>query len=717
MVEPEPRDQPSEGAPGPDPVAPGGAAPEAPGQPAPGDAGTPAAEVKGESSWAVAWRMFRKNRLAMSALLVVYLLFGVAVFAPLLANGRPLYVRGHLTHVYENDVAAFLDWHERFRAVTLRLRAGVGARERERLEELRGLYRRGLPGILTRISRALHADQRGELAGLAEDYEALLAASPAGLDLGEFDRLGGHIEREYCGLSLVAAYKRAAAPLLRVGEMTDEVAEARDLAADALGGAERAEAARRLDALAAEGREVADAAEAGVESMLRFVPPGERGDLVEPAARLLADLRGLTAPERDMAAVRADLAAVEEVLDALAERPTPPAQQLLPSKTRWPVFQYLTAAEVGFIALYLTVTGCVAGRRGLLRLGPRTRAAVVLGPGLAAGLLWAAVVPERLPPAESLYKAFARQLAADPDAAGVVVFPPVPFGENENIFSDREAPPIVFERQVLAAWEARPEDERAAAPTPSLVRRLREPGEDPIDADEARARLTRLRTHWLGADGNGRDVLARLIIGSRVSLSVGFVAVSIYLVIGVVLGAVSGYFGSWVDMLISRVTEVVQCFPRFFLIIAAMSLVAKPSIFYIMVILGLTGWTEVMRLTRGEFLRLVSSDFVTAGQALGLSPARIVFRHLLPNAMGPVFVAGAFGVAAAILIESALSFLGFGVPAPQASWGSVLHDSRGHEKVMWWLTIFPGLLIFTTITAYNLIGEGLRDALDPKLRR
>jgi peptide/nickel transport system permease protein len=165
------------------------------------------------------------------------------------------------------------------------------------------------------------------------------------------------------------------------------------------------------------------------------------------------------------------------------------------------------------------------------------------------------------------------------------------------------------------------------------------------------------------------------------------------------------------------VVEVVDCFPYLFLIISLMALATNPSIFYIMVIIGLTHWTGVMRLVRGEFLRLVGLDFVTAARALGFVPARIVFRHVLPNALGPVLVTAAFGVAGAILTESALSFLGFGVPAPQASWGSVLHDARGNEKALWWVTVFPGVLIFVTVTAYNLVGEGLRDALDPRLRR
>jgi peptide/nickel transport system permease protein len=317
------------------------------------------------------------------------------------------------------------------------------------------------------------------------------------------------------------------------------------------------------------------------------------------------------------------------------------------------------------------------------------------------------LVPPVQLPSESLYKTLAKEMSAHPeiDRVSAVVFPLVPFGENENIHADRVTAPALWER-------FGPEEHRVA-----LARRLQAGGDAPVKAEQALSQLTRLRSHWLGTDDNGRDVLARLIYGSRVSLSVGFVAVGIYVLIGIIVGALAGYFGGWVDVVLMRITELVMCFPSFFLIITVMSIIEKPRIEYIMVVIGITRWTEVMRLVRGEFLRLRSQDFVTAAQALGLSPPRIVFRHILPNAIGPVFVAATFGVAGAILIESALSFLGFGVPQPTASWGSVLNVAFGHEQQMWWITIFAGFLIFITVTAYNLAGEGLRDALDPKLRQ
>ncbi len=223
------------------------------------------------------------------------------------------------------------------------------------------------------------------------------------------------------------------------------------------------------------------------------------------------------------------------------------------------------------------------------------------------------------------------------------------------------------------------------------------------------------REHLFGTDGEGRDVLAELIWGSRVSVSVGFVAVGIAVLIGIILGVIAGYYGGAADLVISRLIEVMMCFPTFFLILAVLAFIG-PSIYNIMVVIGFTSWTGTARLVRGECLKYRSREFIVAAKVAGAKDRRIIFRHLLPNALSPVLVVATFGVASAILVEASLSFLGFGVPPTTASWGSVLSQAQDFMDVAWWLTLAPGFAIFLTVTAYNLLGEGLRDAIDPNLK-
>jgi len=220
--------------------------------------------------------------------------------------------------------------------------------------------------------------------------------------------------------------------------------------------------------------------------------------------------------------------------------------------------------------------------------------------------------------------------------------------------------------------------------------------------------------HWMGTDDLGRDVCSRMIHGASVSLKVGFVAVGIALVIGLLFGALAGYYGGAADVLISRLIEIMMCFPFFFLILAVIAFL-PPSIFNIMVVIGLTRWTAIARYARGEILKIKRQDYTQAARALGAGDRKIIFRHILPNSMAPVLVTATFGIANAILIEAALSFLGMGIQPPFASWGGILATAREFIEVAWWLATFPGLAIFLTVTAYNLAGEGLRDATDPRL--
>ena len=220
--------------------------------------------------------------------------------------------------------------------------------------------------------------------------------------------------------------------------------------------------------------------------------------------------------------------------------------------------------------------------------------------------------------------------------------------------------------------------------------------------------------HVMGTDDRGRDVFARVVYGTRISLSIGFVAVSIYVVIGLLLGAVAGYSGGVVDASISRLIEVMMSFPAFFFILAVQGMLEKTSIFQLMVVIGLTRWTDVARLVRGEILRIKNESYVTAAVSAGVGRIRLLVRHILPNAMGPVLVSISFGVAGSVLIEAALSFLGFGTPPPTASWGELLTQAYAHHEC-WWLTAFPGASLFVTVLSYNLAGEGLRDAVDPRL--
>ncbi|MFL2864422.1 MAG: ABC transporter permease subunit [Pirellulaceae bacterium] len=303
---------------------------------------------------------------------------------------------------------------------------------------------------------------------------------------------------------------------------------------------------------------------------------------------------------------------------------------------------------------------------------------------LLAGIIWYTAVPSYVDNADYKAANFAREGKEITNNTDIVydwcTWPLIPYGFAESHLRAKNTSPMAL-------------------------------GKDEIDQQGT----IWVKPHFLGTDGQGRDLASRMIWGGQISLAVGIVAVSIYVFIGIIVGSVAGYFRGKVDMIISRLIEVVICFPHFFLIIAIVAFLG-PGIFKIMIIIGLTGWTGVARLIRGEFLRLGNQEFVMAGRSLGYSSKRIIFKHVLPNAIAPVLVSATFGIAGAILTESALSFLGLGITIPIPSWGGILSTGRESMNIAPWIIFSPGIAIFITITCYNLVGEALRDASDPRLR-
>ncbi|VAX16256.1 Dipeptide transport system permease protein DppC (TC 3.A.1.5.2) [hydrothermal vent metagenome] len=237
---------------------------------------------------------------------------------------------------------------------------------------------------------------------------------------------------------------------------------------------------------------------------------------------------------------------------------------------------------------------------------------------------------------------------------------------------------------------------------------------DPAAIDTKQLFQSPSLAHLCGTDDLGRDVFSRMVYGSRISLTVGFVAVGIATVIGLVIGAVAGYFGGWLDNILMRFVDLMLTIPTFFLILAVIAFL-EPNIYNIMIVIGVTGWMGVARLVRAEFLALKERDFVMAARALGVTDLMIIAKHILPNAMAPVLVSATLGIAGAILTESALSFLGIGVQPPTPSWGNILTVGKDNIEFAWWLSIYPGVAILVTVLGYNLLGEGIRDALDPRL--
>lgn len=558
--------------------------------PPPAGTGSPAPQ----SQWTLILREFRRRRLAVVSAFAILVLVTLSVFAPFIANDRPLVYRG--------------------------------------------------------IDRFAYADALRTLRTILA-VEAATAPSTATEDAGSSDAQRGSADSPRIARSLIGTMAGAAAP--------DDAAALRELGTR-------------------------------VEESLGQTPGAER------SAQLTAD--------RDELLRRFSVGAVS-----------------LPVLLHWPAPASLNRLDVAFMVLVLLLLTWPLWRkivRGAVTAEPPSRRTavqwgVLCGSPVVCAALWALLVPSRVDRADYYAGAAIADTRAATDAPVIyewALWPPIPYGIDRYDLDALYAPPAFWDASDATKQTGGDPEEADRMAKKRVEESARAAAEDGLPLGGAAH-----RTHWLGTDSIGRDVLARMIWGGRISLAVGIVAVSIYVVIGILVGAIAGYFRGATDMLISRIIEIVIVFPSFFLILAIVAFLG-PSIFNIMVVIGLTGWTGVARLVRGEFLRLGEQEFVIAGKALGYSAPRLIFRHVLPNAMAPVLVAATFGIAGAILTESALSFLGFGITVPQPSWGGILSAGRDAINRAPWLIYFPGFAIFITITAYNLVGEALRDAADPKLR-
>ncbi|MDG2390396.1 MAG: ABC transporter permease [Planctomycetaceae bacterium] len=453
------------------------------------------------------------------------------------------------------------------------------------------------------------------------------------------------------------------------------------------------------------------------------LPTEQRRSFSERASQI-ADLSQLAVTD---ASVRSDLKSMRSEFRSEYRD----VSDHLTSRTYWPVFQSLSWSDIGFMVFIPIVVFAPIWMPFVNRCDPSGKKKLIplvyiIIPVVSA-LCWKLMVPERVDITPYRAGLYANSTNAE-DADVIyesVVWPLVPFALDESNLDLLFAEPqkmAGFTSSILTPEELQQLKEEAVQREQKLlleeIQGSQQSDKDAPNKNEDDVRHNVLpwsRPHIMGTDDSGRDLFTRMIWGGRVSLAVGIVSVSIALTIGIIVGSIAGYFRGTADILISRVIEIVICFPSFFLILAIVAFLG-PGIFKIMIVIGLTSWTGIARLVRGEFLRLSNQEFVLAGRALGYSPWRIIFKHILPNAMAPVLVSATFGVAGAILTESALSFLGLGISVPTPSWGGILATGRDYLDSAPWIIFYPGMAIFLTITSYNLVAEAFRDAADPRLR-
>jgi peptide/nickel transport system permease protein len=452
------------------------------------------------------------------------------------------------------------------------------------------------------------------------------------------------------------------------------------------------------------------AVESRIATIRRYLHAREQESLLAPLQASID--RGstlMTSYEETSAAWREASALARRVATELRPRdPRKPDSHgvELVAATSHPLFEALSRLDVFAMVLWpwLLVLAVRAPRQR-----PMRGVAIF---GLMTSLVITAAWPHVFTPSPSLSNAPKAGIASGDIVVESAVFPPLAVGFAETNMTEVFRPPTwtpaaeIDEQGRYVRGARRPVQDPATGFTPATT---------PVDVRSGEFPRNCKWRHALGTDSLGRDLLARLLWGARTTLAIAFAAAALLIVIGVIVGSTAGWFGGWIDIALSRVIEVVQAFPALFLIVVvAATLSARSQGLGIMVaVVALVGWTGVARLVRAEFLRLKHLEFVLAARALGFGHLRIIVRHVLPNALGPVLVSAAFLVGWSMFVESAVSFLGFGVQQPQPSWGALIQESRAPEH--WWILVFPGLAITVTVFCFHALGEALRDALDPRL--
>ncbi|MDA1266322.1 MAG: ABC transporter permease [Planctomycetota bacterium] len=681
------------------------------------------AQVYSKDYWDLVIEQLGRRKLFKLGMAVLALLYALAIYAPLIANDRPYVLEsidlgGYKSattslRVVASEVGKLLEQTDDEYSTALIERVSISTGDEDANEGV-DLKRTRTDAIVEEFGAAwnrveiIRRHLPPEDAVAVDGYVSLLKAAEQAFHGGD----------EETAKVKAGQAKTLAGGLRSFGKLLDAAITALE--------AEDTEAAHtKLD----EAKVEADGFDMFVSLMEDARTDLAGGDRAAALAKIV-EAQGLSS------GFRTGLAAWDPAVDSEEDKAT---KKILVAKKSYPMWESISKTEMFFMVLWVFIllwplwnrllnSLLLAGEREKIRRWRRRKLAIVLGASGLLAFLWSTLPfydtagAFDAAPFKSDLASGALVLVKDgmtidaPDNESSPVWPWVTFGFAEQHREEdlrpptwkREASEINEEGHYVHGRRGAGTSGETAGVTAEVT---------PITVLPYEPARNAVGRRWLGTDSTGRDFFTRLLWGGRISLMVGILSAVLLTVIGVVMGSIAGYFGGWIDTLIMRAIEIIQSMPAFFLILAAMAFTNPDSvhpIFTIVIVIALIRWTGTARLVRGEFLRLREQEFVLAANALGFSDMRTIFRHVLPNAMSPVLVAAAFSVASGILTESAVSFLGMGTREPEASWGSLVNESRNVDY--WWIQLFPGILIFLTVTCYNLVGDAIRDALDPKMK-